>query len=140
MGRKRNAQSAEAIKDLVRDRDRKCTVCGIGQKRYRRISGRQLDVHRVVPGSEYTMEGCVSVCKGCHNRIHEKIGRPYRGITNGNMQAKLTPELVRKVKIYCALHGLKRHQFVAKVIEDAIGDVYGDLVNRHGPKGSEVEV
>lgn len=31
-----------------------------------RYSGRSLDVHRLVPGSDYTPDGCVTLCRKCH--------------------------------------------------------------------------
>ncbi|HVL11504.1 MAG TPA: hypothetical protein VM529_03010 [Gemmata sp.] len=40
-------------------------------------SGRTLEVHRVVPGSLYTLEGCVTLCKACHGpQPRRKRGEP----------------------------------------------------------------
>jgi hypothetical protein len=33
---------------------------------HRERYGRQLDVHRTTPGSPYTVDGCVTLCKSCH--------------------------------------------------------------------------
>jgi hypothetical protein len=32
----------------------------------REQNGRSLGVHRLIPGSEYTVEGCVTLCYQCH--------------------------------------------------------------------------
>jgi len=60
------------IKDAVRKRDGKCVDCG----RLRSAGNRSLHVHRLVPGSEYTLEGCVTVCSRCHAVRHEKPSGP----------------------------------------------------------------
>ena len=59
------------IKAKVRERDgHKCVDCG------RTRSGkRKLAVHRLVPGSEYHIEGCVTVCPKCHVERHRLIDR-----------------------------------------------------------------
>jgi hypothetical protein len=37
-------------------------------EKHKEQSGRQLDVHRKVPGSRYSVEGCVTLCRRCHTR------------------------------------------------------------------------
>lgn len=55
------------IKAAVRSRDgMRCTKCGVPNDEYKQARGRSLDVHRVVPGSKYTVEGCVTLCQPCH--------------------------------------------------------------------------
>jgi 5-methylcytosine-specific restriction endonuclease McrA len=68
------------IKAAVRERDdNRCVDCGA-----RRQPGKpQLDVHRIIPGSEYSVDGCVTLCRGCHKhkpklpglRVHKSNGR-----------------------------------------------------------------
>lgn len=51
----------------VRDRDGyACTKCGMTQAEHFEKHGIQLHVHRVVPQSDYTLEGCVTMCVTCH--------------------------------------------------------------------------
>jgi hypothetical protein len=73
-----------AIKADVRRRDGHCcTQCGMTNAEHRlRYRGRSLDVHRVIPGSLYTVEGCVTLCRRCHGpqprrrRGQPDLGRP----------------------------------------------------------------
>jgi hypothetical protein len=55
------------IKRRVRERDGNCcTKCGLTSDKHIAKYGKGLEVHRVIPGSEYTLEGCVTLCKSCH--------------------------------------------------------------------------
>jgi hypothetical protein len=57
------------IKKRVRARDgNRCTKCGMAGDVHKARYGRILEVHRVVPGSVYTEDGCVTLCKPCHNK------------------------------------------------------------------------
>jgi hypothetical protein len=51
---------------VVRKRDGRCVECGLTSAKRKARTGRQLDVHRVVPGSLYTPAGCVTLCRRCH--------------------------------------------------------------------------
>lgn len=44
----------------------RCTQCGRTNEQNLEEMGCALDVHRLVPGSRYTVDGCVTLCKGCH--------------------------------------------------------------------------
>ena len=55
------------IKAAVRKRDDyRCKDCGISNNEYMEKTGRLLEVHRIVPGSLYTVEGCETLCQQCH--------------------------------------------------------------------------
>jgi cytochrome c553 len=55
------------VKEQVRERDGyACTRCGMSQADHLFRTGRRLDVHRTTPGSLYTLEGSVTICRGCH--------------------------------------------------------------------------
>jgi hypothetical protein len=55
------------VKRAVRERDgMKCVRCGMTNDQHRRKSRRQLEVHRITPGSRYTVAGCMTLCLECH--------------------------------------------------------------------------
>jgi hypothetical protein len=55
------------VKAAVRERDGyRCTDCGMTNEEHRVQYGKSLDVHRLVPGSAYTPDGCVTLCRKCH--------------------------------------------------------------------------
>jgi 5-methylcytosine-specific restriction endonuclease McrA len=67
MRRKQSTAGIEKVKARVRQRDgRRCTKCGITEREHVRRHNRGLHVHRIVPGSLYSLEGCVTLCISCH--------------------------------------------------------------------------
>jgi hypothetical protein len=55
------------IKAAVRFRDGLCcTECGMTQADHYKTYGTDLQVHRLVPGSPYSIEGSVTLCRSCH--------------------------------------------------------------------------
>lgn len=61
--------NAEAViaKAAVRDRDGyACVECGMTNEEHVATFGSILQVHRLVPGSHYTLDGCVTLCIPCH--------------------------------------------------------------------------
>jgi len=55
------------VKATVRERDgQRCTKCGMTHEKHLERYGRSLEVHRLTPGSAYTVEGCVTLCIPCH--------------------------------------------------------------------------
>lgn len=62
--------STYETKANIRDRDGYvCTKCGMTNEQHQDAYGCQLDVHRLVPGSLYSVEGCITVCKSCHGKL-----------------------------------------------------------------------
>lgn len=60
-------QEREDIKRKVRTRDGfRCTACGITNEECNVRHGRGLDVHRKIPGSLYSVDGCITICTPCH--------------------------------------------------------------------------
>jgi hypothetical protein len=55
------------IKAAVRARDgHRCTNCGMTDQQHKATFGGSLEVHRISPGSPYTVNGSVTLCKPCH--------------------------------------------------------------------------
>jgi hypothetical protein len=68
----------ESVKRAVRERDGyRCTKCGMTDDQHREAHGVGLHVHRAVPGSLYHLDGCVTLCRGCHGtRVRRAPGVP----------------------------------------------------------------
>jgi hypothetical protein len=71
------------IKALVRCRDGyRCRICGMTARAHHRKYGQNLDVHRLTPGSGYTVKGCVTLCRKCHGPMPKlPRGAPCDGPT-----------------------------------------------------------
>lgn len=55
------------IKKAVRERDGyRCTQCAMTLQEHVAKYGWGLEVHRLKPGEPYSVEGCVTLCRGCH--------------------------------------------------------------------------
>ena len=66
----RGGMTAVRVKELVRERDGdRCAHCGMVAVVHMMRWGRALEVHRIVPGSIYTVAGCVTLCKDCHEEM-----------------------------------------------------------------------
>jgi 5-methylcytosine-specific restriction endonuclease McrA len=70
------------VKEKVRQRDGyRCTRCGMTNEEHQRLyrnqhGGKSLEVHRLVPGSKYTLEGCVTLCYACHQAFPKSPPAP----------------------------------------------------------------
>lgn len=71
---------AAVVREQVRARDEcRCTECGMSQDNHRKQFGTRLHVHRIIPGTQYTMENCVTLCQPCHGpKPHSKRHEPRR--------------------------------------------------------------
>lgn len=78
---RRRPDSIRLIKLKVRARDGyACTACGMTELAHLDLVGRTLEVHRVVPGSAYSLAGCVTLCRQCHaNEPKSPVGRHRPG-------------------------------------------------------------
>lgn len=68
------------IKAAVRERDgQRCTECGLTASQHKFLFRRTLDVHRKVPGSRYTVDGCVTLCQQCHmaQSVHPRKAKMF---------------------------------------------------------------
>ncbi len=57
------------LKDAIRARDGfRCQDCGMTNVEHLEKHGDSLHVHRLIPGSAYTMADCVTLCVTCHGQ------------------------------------------------------------------------
>jgi hypothetical protein len=79
---KQSAKDILQVKEAVRERDGdRCVRCGMTNAEHRKLftvvrkgkggQGVSLHVHRLVPGSIYTAQGCISLCQDCHGKAPE---------------------------------------------------------------------
>lgn len=74
------------IKANVRQRDgMRCTRCGITAEDHIDRTGRTLDVHRIEPGSVYSLEGCITLCRKCHGPEPRSKRQTGKGCLNHRM-------------------------------------------------------
>jgi hypothetical protein len=68
------------IKQAVRDRDgNRCRDCGMTGEESRKKYGKELDVHRLLPGSYYLERSCVTLCRACHAKKPKKRADVFWG-------------------------------------------------------------
>jgi hypothetical protein len=81
--------SVTEIKTTVRLRDRfRCRECGMTNDEHVAKYGRTLDVHRLSPGSKYTVDGCVTLCRKCHAK-HPKSDHATDGHSGHLLPARV---------------------------------------------------
>ncbi len=104
------------IKAAVRARDgHRCTECGMTNAEYRLRSGVDLDVHRLEPGSVYTIEGCVTLCRQCHGP------KPRRPRKSGSLATvKIESEIFHHVKILARARGVRMATYIEELIRPRI--------------------
>jgi len=57
------------LKKSVRTRDHHCCRrCGMSRTDHLARWRKGLEVHRIIPGSPYSLDGCITLCKSCHAR------------------------------------------------------------------------
>jgi hypothetical protein len=85
------------IKALVRHRDGyRCTECGMTAADHVERFGRNLDVHRIIPGSKYTLAGVATLCRDCHKSKPKGIASPVRG--KYLMQTRVPAQILKAVQ------------------------------------------
>jgi hypothetical protein len=106
------------IKALARHRDGyRCTECGMTAHEHLRVYRRTLDVHRVVPGTRYTVKGCVTLCKKCHK---EKPKSPYRRGQKEILAARLSREMVATIDVLAQETYRTRPAMLMALLEEAL--------------------
>jgi hypothetical protein len=101
------------VKESVRARDGyRCTKCGLTQAEHVAMTGRRLDVHRVTPGSVYTPEGCVTLCRDCHRTEPKRAaGQPDLAACGRLVRVSGSRTLAR-VERQARRHGLNASSYI----------------------------
>lgn len=110
-------------KDTIRKRDDfRCVQCGETNAAHVERTGRVLDVHRTVPGSEYsTAKGvCSTLCRRCHKGAHVAMRPPAKTKAGKYINARIDPVLEVALKAY--LGNQRPPLSTASVVEVALED------------------
>lgn len=116
----RGDASAATVKKLVRERDNdRCVKCGMTAATHQEKYGTALEVHRLVPGSLYTLAGCITTCRPCNAKLPRL---PWGGVDMEqrddarSIGFELSPEVLDRLKAFAEERGLT----IRHVIERAI--------------------
>lgn len=94
------------IKANVRHRDGyRCRKCGMTEQEHQQQHEQTLHVHRLIPGTDYTEFGCVTLCRGCHDEMPRSMEQVYFGEarTTGVYMHHLNLFDEVDHRVYCAL-------------------------------------
>lgn len=112
------------IKTLVRHRDgMKCTQCGMTNDEHFLQYGCRLEVHRLSPGSPYTVDGCVTLCKPCHGpqprsaRYRPGVVAPSR---RNDLAVKVNTQVVRACRIVAAFRCQTLSEYLSEILAPII--------------------
>lgn len=87
-------RSVAEIKAVVRFRDGyRCRECGMTAKDHYRRFHRSLEVHRLIPGSRYSVRGCVTLCIPCHKTKPKSERNPAVIQTAVRLRERLAAQL-----------------------------------------------
>lgn len=121
------------IKATVRSRDGyRCVDCGMTNDEHLSIYGRALEVHRKEPGSAYSVDGCETVCKGCHGlKPRQPHGAIYESAKTSEhcvyATARVDDDILRRARAFAQLHGI------------SLQDWLSDLINVNASKGLNMD-
>lgn len=122
------------VKASVRERDEhRCTECGMSAEEHASTYGRDLEVHRLVPGSEYTVDGCVTLCIPCHG---PKPRRPFGSLPRGN-RIDLLRDVVDMIQTICAHTKVSAADLLDPLVRPFVVQRYRDVAKEIGRKADE---
>lgn len=108
--------NALKIKAAVRARDgHVCTRCGMTAAEHRARTGRTLEVHRRLPGSPYTVDGCVTLCRGCHGKEQKSPPGPGEVVYLDRVSAAMASYLA-------AIEGKSTADWLSEVLRPIVED------------------
>jgi hypothetical protein len=108
--------SKAKVKQEVRKRDGdKCSECEMSGAEHKRRFGRDLDLHRIRPGSEYFTSACVLLCRPCH---YSKPKSPH--YSRPHQRVRLSRQAHRTLRIIGAFAGMSPADFMAALITPSL--------------------
>ena len=129
-----SAKRIIAIKKAIKKRDGyKCVECGTTRQQHCEAFGQDLDVHRIVPGSKYTVDGGVTLCRPCHIK---KPKTPYGTKPKGpQVTFHLDADMNMQVGVIAAQWGIRKCDvakfIVAKHAKETFDEVVANMQARH---------
>jgi hypothetical protein len=118
------------IKAAVRDRDgHACTKCGMSATAHRVRFGRDLEVHRKMPGSAYTIEGCVTLCRPCH---WPEPKSPHRSFPNSTAHVVIPADWYRVIRVLAKSRGMRINDYLISCVLDE-AEEYAELFGEELP-------
>lgn len=110
--------NVQQIKKAVRERDGyRCTECSMTDEAHRERWGKGLEVHRLEPGSTYTIEGCITLCKRCHGfkpRCRHRPRQPARFTAAVVFAVK--PEVRERIRRVAKSKGMRMSSYIRMAI------------------------
>jgi hypothetical protein len=109
--------SVHKLKAAIRLRDgMRCVVCDLTNEEHLAKFGRQLDVHRTSPGSVYTLDGCVTVCRPCHGGLPRTPRGMARG--DGKIRLSMSRDLHGRLQMVALGLGLRLTSLIRLIISE----------------------
>lgn len=119
------------VKAVVRHRDcYRCQGCGITAREHVRRHGRTLDVHRIVPGSRYTVKGCVTLCKKCHDPQPKSAKRRAGEFTVTRLGEEAMRQIEELRKHFASIDPFGRVPSISRIIQFAVAKFHQSMSHR----------
>lgn len=123
------------VKSAVRARDGyRCMDCGLSEDDHVEQTGRALDVHRLIPGSIYRPDICVTLCRSCHGKKPRTVAELWfnnvpesSGVFFVPWNAAFGPErdLYLAIKSMADLRGIRPEEIVNQAVHCYLRDHAG---------------
>jgi hypothetical protein len=124
------------VKASVRERDGfKCQDCGMTNEQHNERYGKQLDVHRLIPGCAYSVALCVTLCRACHStKPKQAIDALYLNDSTGvrafffNLYDPPEREIVQRLDSAAACRGVDSGRIIMDALTCYLNNFPGDYV------------
>lgn len=120
------------VKAAVRARDNHCcTKCGMTAAEHRNLYRRTLDVHRLVPGSLYTVEACVTICRRCHkSQPKRKRGQPDLAYPERLPALRIRADLARMIRVLCVAQGKQPIDYLDEILRERVEADFEEFIKQ----------